>query len=168
MSLATPDLPSDPPHDPLDDLDRIMGVMAAAFPPEYGEAWNRRQVSDSLILPGTQYCLITPDGSFAPEGHEAVAGFTLSRALLDEEELLLFAIAPEFRRNGLGSALLTHVIGSARARGVCRLFLEMRRDNPAGSLYAAHGFRTVGVRLRYYRTKSGERLDALSQELLID
>jgi ribosomal-protein-alanine N-acetyltransferase len=160
MSRNTPD--------PLDDLDRIMGVMAHAFAPEYGEAWNRRQVSDSLILAGTRYCLITPDGSLAPEPDEAVAGFSLSRALFDEEELLLFAISPEFRRKGLGAALLTHVIGDARARGVRRLFLEMRKNNPAGVLYAAQGFRTVGVRPRYYRTVSGERLDALSQELLID
>jgi ribosomal-protein-alanine N-acetyltransferase len=153
--------------DPLDDLDRIMEVMVRAFPAEYGEAWNRRQVSDSLILAGTRYCLIMADGSFDTCSNEPVAGFTLSRGLFDEEELLLFAIAPEFRRKGLGHALLSHMIANAKARGVRRLFLEMRKDNPAGILYAAHGFQTIGVRPQYYRTASGNRLDALSQELLI-
>jgi len=39
-----------------DDVDRIMAVMHAAFPPDFGEAWTRRQVEDaqlplSLALP---------------------------------------------------------------------------------------------------------------------
>jgi ribosomal-protein-alanine N-acetyltransferase len=167
MSGGRRDAVPEPARDPSDDIDRIMEVMVRAFPPEYGEAWNRRQISDSLILAGTRYSLIMADGSFAPDSTEPVAGFALIRGLFDEEELLLFAIAPEFRRQGLGHALLLQVIAQARARGVVRIFLEMRRDNPAGHLYAAHGFRTVGIRPRYYRTASGERLDALSQELII-
>lgn len=150
-----------------DDIDRIMEVMAGAFAPEYGEAWNRRQISDSLLMTGTGYCLIGADGSLSPHIEEPVAGFALTRAMLDEEELLLFAVLPEFRRRGLGAALLTAVIADARTRGIRRLFLEMRRNNPAGKLYNGFGFRTIGVRPGYYRTASGERLDALSQELLI-
>jgi len=150
-----------------DDIDRMMEVMVGAFPAEYGEAWNRRQVADSLILSGTYYYLIGPDGSFDTAADEPAAGFALTRGLFDEEELLLFAIAPAFRRRGLGAALLVHVIANARARGVRRLFLEMRKDNPAGILYAAFGFRTVGIRPGYYRTATGDRIDALSQELLI-
>lgn len=155
------------PRDPVDDIDRIMEVMVRAFPAEYGEAWSRRQISDSLILAHTSYSLIMADGSIGSTANEPVAGFALTRGLFDEEELLLFAVAPEFRRRGLGHALLLHIIAEARARGVRRLFLEMRRDNPAGVLYSAQGFRTVGIRPRYYRTASGERIDALSQELLI-
>jgi ribosomal-protein-alanine N-acetyltransferase len=154
-------------RDPTDDIDRIMEVMVRAFPAEYGEAWNRRQISDSLILAGTRYSLIMADGSIGSTSDEPVAGFALTRGIIDEEELLLFAIAPEFRRQGLGHALLSHVIAEAKARGVQRMFLEMRRNNPAGHLYSAHGFRTVGIRPQYYRMQSGERLDALSQELLI-
>lgn len=35
---------------PMDDIDRIMSVMDAAFPAEFGEAWNRRQVTDALVV----------------------------------------------------------------------------------------------------------------------
>lgn len=148
-----------------DDIDRIMEVMAGAFAPEFGEAWNRRQVSDSLLLTGTAYCLIGADGTVDPEPEAATAGFALTRSIFDEEELLLFAVLPQYRGRGLGAALLTEVIARARLRGIRRLFLEMRRNNPAGKLYTGFGFRTVGVRPGYYRTASGERLDALSQEL---
>lgn len=152
---------------PQDDVDRIMSVMEVAFAPEFGEAWNRRQVADSLLLTGTRYGLIAQDGNYQLLNHDETAGFFLSRSVLDEEELLLFAIAPAWRRRGLGNALLTRFIEDAKNRGIRRLFLEMRRNNPAGELYAAHGFKPVGIRPRYYRTASGERLDAISQELVI-
>lgn len=155
------------PTDGDDDIDRIMEVMAGAFAPEFGEAWNRRQVSDSLLLAGTAYCLIGTKGSFDPKVIEPVAGFALTRAMFDEEELLLFAVLPQYRGKGLGAALLAEVIARARSRGIRRLFLEMRRNNPAGKLYAGFGFRTIGIRPGYYRTASGKRLDALSQELYI-
>jgi ribosomal-protein-alanine N-acetyltransferase len=152
----------------LDDVDRIMAVMDQAFPPEFGEAWNRRQVSDALLLHGTYYGLIAPDGDCRPSPDEQTAGFFLSRGLFDEEELLLFAIAPQWRRRGLGHMLLTQFIESARLRGKKRLFLEMRLNNPAGILYAAHGFRPIGIRPRYYRGGNGERIDAVTQELNLD
>ncbi len=150
-----------------DDLDRIMAVMECAFAPEYGEAWNRRQVADALVLTSNRYCLITPAGSFRPAEDDVTAGFTLSRSVLDEEELLLFAIVPQYRGQGLGRKLLCHCIEQARERGVRRMFLEMRKDNPAGLLYAAQGFRVVGLRPQYYRVSGGARLDAISQELVL-
>jgi len=153
---------------PLDDVDRIMDIMAVAFPVEFGEAWNRRQVSDALLLAGTHHALIAPDGSTAVEPDGEAAGFYLSRGLFDEEELLLFAIAPRWRRRGLGHALLAQFVQNARQRGKKRLFLEMRRNNPAGILYATHGFRPIGIRPRYYRASNGDRIDAITQELVLD
>lgn len=152
---------------PEDDIDRIMHVMECAFPPDYGEGWNRRQLTDSLLLAGTYYGLIFASGSPCPETETDVAGFFLSRGLFDEEELLLFAIAPNFRRRGLGHRLLASFIEQARERGVRRLFLEMRKNNPAAFLYASHGFQPIGIRPRYYRTPGGERIDAISQELVL-
>lgn len=153
---------------PLDDVDRIMSVMERAFPPEFGEAWNRRQVSDAFVLAGTRHGLIDSDGHAPARSATETAGFFLSRGLFEEEELLLFAIAPEFRRRGLGHILLEHFIETARRRGKKRLLLEMRRNNPAGILYAAHGFQPVGIRPRYYRAANGERIDAITQVLEID
>lgn len=152
---------------PPDDVDRIMSVMERAFPPEFGEAWNRRQVGDALVVGNCRYGLIASDGSAEFEDDSGTAGFFLARRILDEEELLLFAIAPEYRRKGLGHRLLQRFIADARAAGMARLFLEMRRDNPAGFLYAAHGFREIGVRPAYYRTAGGSRIDAISQELVL-
>ncbi|WP_338467776.1 GNAT family N-acetyltransferase [Novosphingobium sp. ZN18A2] len=152
---------------PEDDIDRIMAVMEAAFPPEFGEAWNRRQLIDAMIVGNCRYGLIGPEGDEPVREGDEVAGFFLARSVLDEEELLLFAIHPSFRRRGLGGILLRRFIETARNRGMHRLFLEMRRGNPAAGLYAAHGFRPVGIRPGYYRTTDGVRLDAISQELVL-
>jgi ribosomal-protein-alanine N-acetyltransferase len=145
----------------IDDVDRIMAVMAAAFDPEYGEAWTRSQVESALLIGNCHVIVVGPQGRAPAEGDPA-AGFVLSRTSLDEEELLLFAVAPEFRRRGLGAKMLEHLYRSCRTRGVTHILLEMRRGNPAESLYRSHGFEPVGQRPNYYRTSSGLRLDAIT------
>ncbi|BDW83067.1 hypothetical protein MACH24_25050 [Erythrobacter sp. Dej080120_24] len=153
---------SSTPH----EIDRIMAVMEAAFDPAYGEAWNRRQVSDALALPSTHALVIDSDGqAIAADAlpHAAeVAGFVLTRHAADEEELLLIGVIPEFRRRGLGEALIDRLFAQARARGVSRIFLEMRRGNPAIHLYEKVGFEPIGLRPNYYRLTNGGRVDAIT------
>lgn len=144
-----------------DDLDRIMAVMEAAFDPAWGEAWNRGQVLDSLAFANTYYHLVDNHGAAAAAGAPA-AGFTLVRAAPGEEELLLIAVIPEARGQGLGSVLLRAAADNARARGAERMFLEMRANNPARGLYERFGFRPIGVRKAYYRAADGTKIDAIT------
>jgi [ribosomal protein S18]-alanine N-acetyltransferase len=146
-------------------LDRIVAVMEAAFDPAYGEAWNRRQVADALAMPGTHALVADATGGLIPEGAGdtlAPAGFVLTRHVLDEEELLLIAVTPAARRRGVGAALLEHLFAIARTRGTARIFLEMRRGNPAIHLYHKLGFEPIGERRNYYRMVNGERIDAIT------
>ena len=144
-----------------DDIDRIMAVMQAAFAPEYGEAWNRTQVEDALLIGNCYYRLLSPDGIEPADGTPA-AGFFLSRQGFEEEELLLLGVAPDYRRRGIGNKLLEKLKEDAEKRGAKRLLLEMRRGNPAEFLYRDQGFEKIGERLNYYRTPSGNRLDAIT------
>lgn len=152
---------SAPANTPADTIDRVMAVMAAAFDPAYNEAWTRRQVEDAMLMGNCHLALIAADGGDPAEG-EPAAGFAFSRTTLDEEELLLFAVSPHCRRRGLGAAMLVRLADAARARGVRRLFLEMRRGNPAETVYRAFGFAPIGVRPNYYRLSGGDRVDALT------
>ncbi len=144
-----------------DDLDRIMAIMATAFDPAFGEAWSRRQLEDSLVLGNSHYGLIDAAGE-VPAPSAAAAGFFLSRKGVEEEELLLLAVAPQYRRSGLATRLLAAFAKAARARGALRLLLEMRQGNPAEGLYIGQGFLPIGHRPSYYRTASGEWLDAIT------
>ena len=148
----------------IDDIDRIMAVMRAAFDPEFGEAWSRRQVEDALLIGNCDYLLAGADGE-RPRADlplEEIAGFALSRRGFEEEELLLFAVSPRFRRRGVGDRMLARFAEAARRRGARRLLLEMRRGNSAESLYLRHGFEPIGIRPNYYRALSGPRIDAIT------
>jgi len=51
------------------------------------------------------------------------------------------AVAPDYRRRGIGSALLEAIATQAERMGCCRLTLEVREDNPAAmALYRSNGF----------------------------
>ena len=150
---------------PTDDLDRIMAVMERAFDPVYGEAWNRRQLSDALIFGNCYYELADARGIAIQQGSpDRAAGFFLSRFAYDEEELLLVAVLPEWRGRGIGEALLESLARQARARGARRLLLEMREGNRAEHLYRRLGFTPIGRRPAYYAGPEGARLDAITFE----
>ena len=86
-----------------------------------------------------------------PEGAARPRAFLLAWLVSDELHVLSVACLPEFRRRGLGRALLTHTIDFARARGGRTALLEVRRSNHAAlELYAAFGFVTTRIRPRYY------------------
>lgn len=150
-----------------DPVDAIMVVMQDAFESAYGEAWTRKQVADALITPSTHYTLAGQDED-APIVAERTTGFTLSRHAADEEELLLIAVRPEYRGNGIGLKLLKDFAESAKARGTATIFLEMRSGNPAERLYRAFGFEQVGVRRGYYRGAVGGPLDAITFALKLN
>lgn len=148
-------------------LDAIMLVMQGAFDPAFGEAWNRRQVSDALALPSTHVALIDAEGhtltdANGGEGQSEAVGFVMSRHAADEEELLLIAVLPQYRARGLGAKLIGQMFEAAAARGVTRVFLEMRRNNPAVRLYRKVGFEPIGERRNYYRAADGSRIDAIT------
>jgi ribosomal-protein-alanine N-acetyltransferase len=145
----------------MDDIDAIMDVMHAAFDPHFGEAWNRAQVENALLMGNCHYALIASDGALGHSDHPT-AGFALWRSILDEAELLLFAIKPDWRRKGLATKLLTHTIGELQNNGIFSVMLEMRTGNSAEIVYRKHGFSPIGMRPKYYRTATGDRLDAIT------
>ena len=145
----------------IETLDAIMEVMDAAFDPHWGEAWTRGQVVGSLQMPHTHYLVVDPDGGVWTEGHEPAA-FLLSRYSPGEEELLLIAVEPQYRRRGLGRRLLDRLSSDAKGRGAERIFLEMRENNDAGILYREYGFQPIGRRKKYYTLTDGSRLDAIT------
>ncbi|MCA1653324.1 MAG: GNAT family N-acetyltransferase [Sphingomicrobium sp.] len=137
------------------DLDEVMHVMERAFSPEFGEAWTRSQCAGILPMSGV---LLT----IARTGADEAQGFSLLRTAADEAELLLIAVAPKARQQGIGRRLLDHFIGHAEHCGATRLHLEVRDGNLAVRMYRAAGFETSGRRRNYYRGHDGTQFDALT------
>lgn len=141
--------------------------MDEAFDPAYGEAWSKRQIADALDLPSTNGLVVDASGNPIPsesvgENAPLSAGFVLTRKAADEEELLLIAVIPQFRRQGLGESLIHKLFERAQQAGVRRVFLEMRRGNPAIHLYEKVGFKPIGERPNYYHLANGDRVDAIT------
>lgn len=135
-------------------VDRAYGVVlselhCACFP----DGWGVASMDEVLRSPGV-YAILAADG-------ERAAGLALGRRIADEAELLTLGVAPEFRRQGLGAALVRAVASVVpRARA---LHLEVAADNaPALTLYRTMGFDQVGRRKDYYRRPAGRLADALT------
>lgn len=140
----------------IEELPAVDRIMQAAFDPDFGEAWSKAQCLATFTMPG--YALrVARDG-------EAIVGFAILRWVADESELLLLAVDPARRGEGIGSALLTDWQTWIGARGVKRLLLEMRTDNPAMQLYLSHGFTVIGKRRDYYRGRNGHLRDAVTMQ----
>ena len=71
---------------------------------------------------------------------------------VDEGQVTNIVTAPEARRLGCGLALMQALEEEARARGLCRLSLEVRVSNtPAIALYERAGYTAAGRRRAFYR-----------------
>ena len=149
-------------------LFHLVRLTQASFDPYYGEAWNAAQLAGILTLPTTHALFIDQDGNSSVDSNDFSVGYALSRRVLDEEELLLFAVEPEFRGRGLGLRLLQDFIAAARKANLARVFLEMRVNNSAAALYDRIGFVPHGRRRDYYRCADGTKLDALSFTLVLN
>ena len=111
--------------------------------------WSATEIAQLLTDPQV-YALFQPNG------------FLIGRCGAGEAELLTIAVAPEARRQGLGAHLVSGFVTEALVRGAEVAFLEVAADNaPALALYHAQGFSTAGRRRAYYRTESGQAVDAL-------
>ncbi len=134
------------------DISTVEAAMTASFDPRFGEAWTRGQCISVLAMPGVRLTLALVD--------DHPAGFSMTRTILDEAELLLLCVVPSCRRRGIGAALLRGIISDCAVSGTSALHLEVRAGNDAVKLYRNHQFVKVGERPRYYRGCTGECHDA--------
>lgn len=86
-------------------------------------------------------------------------GFGLALDLGSECEILSLGVLGQWRRAGVGSALLDSICCEAARRGAGGAVLEVAADNNAArGLYATRGFTVVGRRRDYYR-QAGRLVD---------
>ena len=138
------------------DLDSVMAIMGPAFGTLYGEAWTRSQCAGILPMSGVSLRLARIRDS------GRAVGFSLTRSVADETELLLIAVDPAHQRRGIGRVLLDDFVEQARAQGTRRAHLEVREGNGAMAMYRDAGFAQVGRRRKYYHGPDGSAFDALT------
>lgn len=68
-----------------------------------------------------------------------------------EGDITNVAVLPEYRKQGIGSMLISEMIKTAVLKKLYLLTLEVRKSNIAAQrLYKKYGFNIIGERKRYY------------------
>jgi len=94
-----------------------------------------------------------------------IAGYIVARETAGELHINNVAVRPEYRRRGIGAALLGHILQEARCRKANAAFLEVRSANfAAQALYEKNGFKAIARRSDYY---SEPREDAVVMSLVL-
>jgi ribosomal-protein-alanine N-acetyltransferase len=106
-------------------------------------SWTPRRVMRSLKDGATNVVVARQAGN--------LGGFAIMKYADDEAHLLLLAVRPTQRRQGLGSALLAWLETTVQVAGLASVTLEARADNQvACAFYAARGYTVIGRRDGYY------------------
>jgi ribosomal-protein-alanine N-acetyltransferase len=105
--------------------------------------WTARRVSRSIRDMATNVIVARQGGAFA--------GFAIMKYEEEESHLLLLAVPPARRHQGVGSALLEWLELTVRAAGISTVQLETRARNASAlSFYRQHGFEDAGRTPGYY------------------
>ena len=131
-------------------------AMARIERDSFGSPWSAEEITKDVTAGGNVYVAVAECGG-------EKAGYGEIRMVAGEAQIYNIATAPEFRREGIGEALLRHMIDKAEEDGCTLVTLEVRGGNEAAmALYHKLGFREVGRRKGYY-AKGGE--DAVLMDL---
>jgi [ribosomal protein S18]-alanine N-acetyltransferase len=84
-------------------------------------------------------------------GAPRLAGYIVGRLGADELHINNVAVRDNYRRRGLGRALLQRLLAAGKHHGVAHAFLELRAGNSAAlALYEGCGFQVTARRRKYY------------------
>lgn len=134
------------------DLDRVLELEALLF--GVG-AWSRSGYEQELVSPGRRYV--------AAEDDDGVLVGYAGGLIGPESHVMTVGVDPAYRRRGIGSALVTDLVSTARAAGSASMILEVRADDDGPQrLYRSFGFEPIGRRPGYYQQ---EGVDAVVMRL---
>ncbi len=123
----------------ISDIPAILSIEALSK----SVTWTAQNFSEELSKSNSINLIAENDGS--------AAGFLLSEYVIDECCIDTMAVAPFYRRYGIGKKLIESLFSIAKQRGIASIHLEVRAGNkPAISLYKSMGFCNRGVRKAYY------------------
>jgi ribosomal-protein-alanine N-acetyltransferase len=136
------------------DLPQVISVERRAFP----TPWSLAMFVLELSKPGGVCLGAVRDAGTAGEAGGRIVAYCICSRYDLVWHLMNIAVDPDHRREGLATALLTgllHRVGGDDAR----VTLEVRESNQGAiDLYERFGFRSAGIRRRYYQDNGEDAL----------
>ncbi|MEO9175217.1 MAG: ribosomal protein S18-alanine N-acetyltransferase [Gaiellales bacterium] len=128
------------------DLPQVIGIERRAFPTPWSLAMFVLELSKPAGL-----CLVATRS-------QRIVGYTVCSRYDTVWHVMNVAVDPDLRRQGIARALLAELYVRVEDPEA-QFTLEVRRSNrPAIELYERDGFRTAGLRRRYYRDNGEDAL----------
>ena len=117
----------------------------------FSDPWSEKSVASELENELSLWLV-------AMEG-DRLAGYVGSQTVMGETDMMNVAVHPDFRRRGIGEALILALVEELKAKESHSLTLEVRASNvPAIALYEKLGFAETGRRKNYYRNPKEDAL----------
>lgn len=117
----------------------------------FSDPWSETSIASELNNKLSLWMVAVDD--------EKVIGYVGSQTVLGETDMMNIAVHPDYRKQGIGTALIVGLIDALELRGSHSLMLEVRSSNtPAISVYEKLGFVEVGRRKNYYRNPKEDAL----------
>ncbi|GAA4282859.1 ribosomal protein S18-alanine N-acetyltransferase [Brevibacterium daeguense] len=144
------------------DIRQVAGLDAEIFG---ADAWTEAFFWSVMAAPGHEFTVVEDEqpgsellraerGEAQPgsEDHEPVIiGFAGLAVSGPQSDILTIASHPAVRGQGVGTALLDHLLARARHHGCEVIHLDVRSDNAVAlRLYESYGFTELGRRRGYY------------------
>lgn len=141
------------------DLPAVVSMERAVYP---ADAWSVAQFKEELAgVPLNRFYIVAANEKGQIVGYAGV--FSPDEGL--DADIHTLTVTPNYRRQGIGRALLDQLIAWAYERKAPALFLEMREGNEeANPLYVSAGFTPISRRADYYA--SGVHAIVMRKELL--
>lgn len=110
----------------------------------FRDPWSANSIASELHNPLSDWFVAVDNGS--------VCGYVGSQSVLDGADMMNIAVHPDYRKQGIGYALIERLITALKEKNVISLCLEVRVSNESAiGLYSKMGFAVVGKRPGYYR-----------------
>ena len=117
----------------------------------FSDPWSEKSIASELDNRLSYWLVAEEDG--------VVVGYVGSQSVLDSADMMNIAVAPTYRRKGVGKMLINALTDHLVQKRIRFLLLEVRISNTSAiALYKGMGFEQVGKRPRYYHNP---REDAL-------
>lgn len=89
---------------------------------------------------------------FTAKKDDICIGFIGASDISGMADITNVAVLPQYRRSGVGRALVMRMIEELTRRGAVEIFLEVRKSSePAIALYRMCGFECISTRRSYYK-----------------
>ena len=125
------------------DFERMYEIDQACYPK--GIAYSRRMLSWYLRQQGS-FCIVA-----SADGNPPVLGFIIAQATEAIGYIVTIDVLRDYRRSGVGTALLDEAERRLAAAGVRSIELQTATNNEAGiAFWQRHGYRSLGVTRGYY------------------